>query len=225
MRIVSKIAFTHLLALLCALSLLPGMSAAGDAAAPQQVIEKISSQLKETIDRERERLQTDPGFVYQLAEEILLPHVDFARVSGLVLGKYWRRATPRQKRNFSREFKRLLVRTYATAFHEFGDWEIRYLPVRLSKSGKDATVRTQVLRPEAAEPVEVIYRMHLKDGQWMAYDVKIEGISLITNYRSTFSKEVRRLGMDGLIKKIASLNDTREGVKSLGAAELAGNTR
>ncbi len=178
-------------------------------AEPQLIIQDISGRLMEILENERERLKADPAYVHQLAKEVLLPHVDFAKVSSLVLGKSWRGATNTQKTEFSEQFQRLLVRTYSTAFHEFiGNWEIRYLPVRKNKTGDKVLVRTQVLR-SGGKPVEVVYRMHLKDGNWLAYDVQIEGFSLVTNYRGSFAKEIRQAGMDGLIKKITELNDRR----------------
>ena len=183
----------------------PLVATPGELAPPQQVVEQISNRLHQVLNSDRDRLQHDPDYIYQLANEILVPHVDFSRVSSLVLGKYWRRATPQQREQFSQEFQRLLVRTYSTAFHQFGDWEIRYLPVRMSEDGARAVVRIKVSRP-TAEPVEVLYHMHLKEGEWLAYDVKVDGISLITNYRSTFSREIRRVGIEGLIRKLSGMN-------------------
>lgn len=185
------------------------VAAADEPAEPQQIIQDLSNRLMDILESERERLKADPAYVHRLAKEVLLPHVDFAKVSSLVLGKSWRGATTTQQTAFSEQFQRLLVRTYSTAFHEFiGDWEIRYLPVRKNKTGDKVLVRTQVLRT-GGKPVEVIYRMHLKDGNWMAYDVQIEGFSLVTNYRGSFAKEIRQTGMDGLIRKITELNDKR----------------
>ncbi len=183
----------------------PLVATPGELAPPQQVVEQISNQLHQVLNSDRDRLQRDPGYIYQLANEILVPHVDFPRVSSLVLGKYWRRATPQQREQFSQEFQRLLVPTYFTSCQQVGDWEIRYMPGRRSEDGARAVVRIKVSRP-TAEPVEVLYHMHLKEGEWLAYDVKVDGISLITNYRSTFSKEIRRVGMDGLIDKLSSMN-------------------
>ncbi len=175
---------------------------------PQLVIQDISDQLAAILKRDREKLQSDPAYVYRLANEVLVPHVDFARVSSLVLGKYWRRAKPAQREAFTREFRRLLVRTYSTAFREFDNWQIRHMPLTLKPGEDDVSVRTQVLRGDG-RPVDVVYRMHRKDGDWMAYDVKIEGISLVTNYRSSFNKEVRRGGLDRLIRRISELNESR----------------
>jgi len=197
-----------LFVLLAGLAPLPLM--AEELAEPQQMIQEISDQLQEVLIRERDQIDNEPGYVFEVADKILTPYVDFSRVSSLVLGKYWRRAKPEQKSAFKKQFKQLLVRTYSTAFREFKTWKIKHFPLRMKEGAKSVTVRTQVLRPEAL-PVEVVYRMHRKGGRWMVYDVKIEGISLVTNYRSSFAKEIRRGGMDGLITRIAQLNKQRIG--------------
>lgn len=175
---------------------------------PEQVIQQISERLLEVFSKDQDRLRVDPAQLYQLANEVLVPHIDFSKVSSLVLGKHWQRATPDQREAFRRQFQLLLVRTYSTAFTELKQWEIRFLPTRMSDSGLDTAVRTQLLLPQVA-PIEVLYQMHLKEGSWMAYDVKIDGISLVTNYRTSFGREVRSIGMDGLIRKMTMLNEKR----------------
>jgi len=175
---------------------------------PEYIIQSLSDRLRDVLEQDRERIKTDRAYVYRLADEIVAPHVDFDRVSSLALGKHWRRATPEQKAEFVHQFQRMLVRTYATAFHEFGEWSIRFLPQREGKNASKIMVRSEVLRP-GAPPASVNYRMHHKDGTWKAYDVVIEGVSLVTNYRNSFSREVRRGGMDALIKRITSMNDKR----------------
>ncbi|MCB1751933.1 MAG: ABC transporter substrate-binding protein [Gammaproteobacteria bacterium] len=177
-------------------------------AGPEQVIEQISTRLQAIFSKEQDRLQNDPAYIYQLANEVLVPHIDFSKVSSLVLGKHWNRATPEQQEAFRIQFQQLLVRTYSTAFTELKAWEIRFLPSRVNANGVDTAVRTQLLLPQV-EPIEVLYQMHLKGGNWMAYDVKIDGISLVTNYRTSFNREVRSVGMDGLIKKITMLNEKK----------------
>ena len=186
----------------------PAMVLADAQGEPEGIIRSLSDQLRDVLQQDRERIRTDQGYVFKLADEILAPHVDFDRVSSLALGKHWRRATPEQKAEFIYQFQRMLVRTYATAFHEFGEWSIRFLPRHEEADSKKVVVKTEVTRP-GAPPASVNYRMHFKDGAWKAYDVVVEGISLVTNYRSSFSKEVRQGGMAGLIKRITSLNHRR----------------
>jgi len=175
-------------------------------AGPNQVIQQLSERLLEVIVKEQGRLADDPASLYRLANDVLVPHIDFSKVSSLVLGKHWRRATPDQQDAFRAQFQLLLVRTYSTAFTELKEWEIRFLPNRMNKDGTGASVRTQLLLPQT-DPIEVLYHMHQKEGSWMAYDVKIDGISLVTNYRSSFNREVRTIGLDGLIRKITMLNE------------------
>ncbi len=175
---------------------------------PEAAIQNVSESLKTLLQNNRERIKTDKAYVYQLANEVVAPHVDFNRLSGLALGKHWRRATAQQKQEFMRQFQRLLVRTYATAFREFGEWSLKFFPRHDAEDARKVLVRSEVLRP-GAPPVSVKYRMHRKDGEWLVYDIVIEGISLVTNYRTTFAKEVRRNGMSGLIERITKLNNQR----------------
>lgn len=188
--------------------LLPTIVLADVQGEPEGVIRSLSEQLRDVLQKDRDRIRTDQGYIFQLADEILAPHVDFDRVSSLALGKHWRRATPEQKVEFIYQFQRMLVRTYATAFHEFGEWSIEFLPRHDGGDPKRVVVKTEVTRP-GAPPASVNYRMHFKDGDWKAYDVVVEGISLVTNYRSSFSKEIRKGGMAGLIKRITGLNNKR----------------
>ncbi len=180
---------------------------------PRQVIETISQRLQQVLEQNRERLKNDTAFLYRLADEIFLPHVDMSRVSSLVLGRSWRKATPAQKDAFILEFKHLLIRTYATAIRELGDWEIRMQAQRPRTVKGRALVQTHVLRP-GAQPLAVDYQMHRSKGRWLAYDVKIESISLVTNYRSSFKRLIRQKGIDGLIEELAALNDAKESGQS-----------
>ena len=198
-------------AIICALLLTTAVSAqamATKVAAPQQVIQDVSSQLLELLEQEKALLKQDPARVYALANDVLVPHVDFSRVSNLVLGKHWKRANSEQKERFSSQFQRLLVRTYSTTLSEFTGWDVRYLPVRMNTGDVSAVVHTEVMRT-GAEPVDVIYQMHKNGDRWMAYDIKIDGISLVSNYRNSFSRQVRQQGLDALIDHLTNMNDQR----------------
>jgi phospholipid transport system substrate-binding protein len=143
--------------------------------------------------------------VNQFVNEAILPSTDFDKISSLVLGKLWKTATPEERERFKHEFQTLLVRTYSRAFIEFKDWSIRYLPIEMEPGATKVVVKTEVIQP-SLQPVAVDYRMLLSDGQWKAYDIMIEGVSLVTNYRTTFSSEVQNKGslsavIDGLQKR------------------------
>ena len=176
--------------------------------APQQVIKGVSDQLMGILRSDRQLLEKDPTYVYRVAEDVFSPHIDFDRVASLAMGRYWRRADTGQRAAFIRGFKRLKLHTYATALRELSDWEVTYTPLRMRPDQTEAVVRTQVNR-DGGQPVDVEYRMHLRQGAWLAYDVKIEGISLISNYRSSFTTVARNKGIDGLIEELAAMNATR----------------
>lgn len=158
---------------------------------PQQAIAEASGKLKEKMQ--------NPDFVKDFAqitdfvESAIYPHVDFNRISALVLGKYWRDATPDERAQFNKEFQNLLVRTYSRAFVEFKDWSVRFLPLKMESDATKVVVKTEILQP-GIQPIAVDYRMVLIRGKWKAYDILIEGVSLVTNFRTTFNNEIRNRG-------------------------------
>ncbi|ANE54159.1 toluene tolerance protein [Methylomonas koyamae] len=178
--------------------------AAADLSEPQMAIEDASNKLKQ-------RLQ-DPNFPHDFqkinafVQEVIYPHVDFDLISSLVLGKLWKDASPSEKENFKREFQTLLIRTYSRAFFEFKDWSIRFLPVTPEEDERKVLIKTEVLQP-GLQPIAVNYRMLNVKGQWKAYDIMIEGVSLVTNYRTSFKNEVERTGsLQEVINQLAKRN-------------------
>jgi phospholipid transport system substrate-binding protein len=186
------------------LSVLSATARAGEGLLPpQQVIQRTSDQLQ--VSLQKPEYKSNFRKATEFVEQVINPSIDFDRVSVLVLGKYWKNATPDQKERFKKEFRLLLVRTYTTAFTEYSDWKIRYLPLEMNPSDKKTMVRTEILQP-GAQPVAVNYRMVAEGGQWRVYDVLIEGVSLLQNYRSSFTEEVSRTGIDQLIAHLAERN-------------------
>ena len=139
-------------------------------AAPQRVIQETADQLQ--VSLQKPEYKADFKKATALVDQIIYPHVDFDRVSILVLGKHWRSATPEQRERFKREFRMLLVRTYTTAFTEYANWKIRYLPLD-EASDKKALVKTEILQ-SGGQPVAVNYRMVREGTDWKVYDVLIE---------------------------------------------------
>ncbi len=174
--------------------------------APQLVIQHTSDELQKTL--QRPEYKNNFAKATHLVDGILEAHVDFDRVSMLILGKFWRTATPEQQARFKKEFRMLLVRTYTTAFTEYANWSIRYLPLKLAEGETKALVRTEILQP-GAQPVAVNYRMVNLGNDWKVYDVLIEGISLVQNYRTSFTDEVARTGsLDHLLTTLAQRNSS-----------------
>ncbi|SMF93656.1 phospholipid transport system substrate-binding protein [Methylomagnum ishizawai] len=171
---------------------------------PQVVIQKTADQLQ--VSLQKPEYKSDFRKATALVDQIIEPQIDFDRVSVLILGKLWKTATPEQKDRFKKEFRLLLVRTYTTAFTEYADWKIRYLPLEMNPADKKVMVRTEILQ-SGAQPVGVNYRMILEGSQWKVYDVLIEGVSLLQNYRSSFTDEVARTGsLDQLITHLTERN-------------------
>jgi phospholipid transport system substrate-binding protein len=176
---------------------------AAELSPPQLAIETASTKLQEKM--QDKSFIKDFAKVTRFVNETILPHTDFDKISALVLGKLWKSATPNERERFKKEFQTLLVRTYSRAFVEFKDWSIRYLPLEMENGATKVIVKTEVLQP-GLQPVAVNYRMLLSDGDWKAYDIMIEGVSLVTNYRTTFTNEVQTKGslnavIDGLAKR------------------------
>jgi phospholipid transport system substrate-binding protein len=178
---------------------------AADLLPPQQAIHTASTQLQEKL--QDKSFTKDFAKIAQYVNEVIYPHTDFDRISALVLGKLWKAATPDERERFKHEFQTLLVRTYSRAFVEFKEWSVRFLPLDMENGATKVIVKTEVLQP-GIQPIGVDYRMFYSQGQWKAYDIMIEGVSLVTNYRTTFTNEVQTKGslsavIDGLAKRNA----------------------
>lgn len=188
------------------LSLVPVTKAiADDLLPPQQAIQTASAKLQERM-KDKSFIK-DFAKITQFVNEVIYPHTDFDKISELVLGKIWKTATVDERERFKHEFQTLLVRTYSRAFVEFNDWSVRFLPLEMNGDDKKVVVKTEVLQP-GVQPIGVNYRMLLSDGKWKAYDIMIEGVSLVTNYRTTFSQEIQAKGslnavIEGLVKRNA----------------------
>ncbi len=192
------------------------LSSTATLAAPSEALELVQQTTNSVLDIVRAQpdlFRNDPAKAYALAEEIVLPHFDFERMSSWVLGKHWRTATPEQQTQFVQGFRNLLVRTYSTALREYSpedikerlDRDITYLPLLAAGDATDVTVKTQIQRP-SGPPIAVNYNLYEKNGEWKVYDITVEGISLVTNYRNSFANEIRRDGLDALIAKLAARN-------------------
>ena len=146
-----------------------------------------------------------------MVEDVIVPHFAVPMIARLVLGKHWRGATPLQRDSFAEEFKKLLIRTYATALFEYtGNEKMEIKPLRIKDGDKRTTVQTRVILP-GAPAVPVNYSFILaKSGDWKIYDIKIDGISLVTTYRSTYGQIVQRKGLENLIAELKQKNAVLE---------------
>lgn len=174
-------------------------------AVPEQLVRSTTDQMLALFVENRQMIERDPRSLYGLVDDIVLPHFDFQRMSQWVLGKYWRSASAEQREKFLQEFRNLLVRTYSSLLFDYTSQTIEYLPSRITHNGERATVRTVVNDTDGAK-IPIVYSMYLKNNNWQVYDVAIEGISLVSNYRSTFASEIRSSGLDKLIERLTQRN-------------------
>ena len=175
---------------------------------PQDVIQDTSTRMIDALRQNRAKLDRDPGQIYGLVDQIVLPNFDFELMSRWVLGRAWQQASPDQRRRFTEEFRTLLVRTYAKALLEYSDEDLQLLPQPTVGDGSEVTVKTEV-RLKAGRPIQINYSMHLNNDGWKVYDVKVDGVSLVTNYRSTFANQIRANGMDSVIADLQQRNNSQ----------------
>jgi phospholipid transport system substrate-binding protein len=172
---------------------------------PEALVKQTADDVLTIIKNDKEIQSGNQQKLYAVVEEKILPNFDFDRVSRMVLGKNWKAATPEQQASFQKEFRSLLLRTYSSALGKYKDQVIEYKPMRAEPDAKNVSVKTQILQA-GGQPVAVDYSLVKGDNGWKVYDIVIESVSLVTNYRSQFSNEIRQNGLDSLNKKLADKN-------------------
>lgn len=181
---------------------IPSWAASVDEA--QAIIKETTDKMLTALQAEKENLKTNPEQVYPLVDKIVLPHFDFERMSKLVLAQNWKQATADQKTRFTRAFRDLLVRTYATALVEAAveGVDVVYKQIRAKNDAERITLNTEVKQGNQ-KPISVDYAMYFYDNRWKVYNVTVGGVSLVTNYRNEFANDIKTIKMEGLIDKIA----------------------
>lgn len=172
---------------------------------PVVVLERASTHVIKILHDDHELLKKEPDRVYKIIDDYILPLLDDVTMAKLAMGKNWKKATKKQKISFVKEFKKLLVRTYSKSLIEFKDQSINYFPVKLPADAKKASVKAEVIQP-GGPSIPISYRVRVKNNKWKVYDIKIDGISLVTSYRGTFTQEIRKSGIDGLLEYMHQKN-------------------
>ena len=210
---------TQMLRFLAVLLFVPFASFAQELG-PEDLVKKITSEVMEAIKSDKQLAAGDKQKALKLAEEKILPHVDFEEATRLAVGRGWANATPEQKKSLVTEFRNMLVRTYSNAISAYEGQQMKVLPVRMKPGESEATVHNQFVRPGAPKPVLIDYQMRKTDKGWKIYDIVVEGVSLVLTYRSEFDAIAKQDGIDGLIKRLAQKN-TPAGVGSSKAEKKA----
>ncbi len=172
---------------------------------PENLIRQTSDKVLMQIKANAKQYREDPAKLYALVEDVVLPHFNFVKMTELALGRNRSKVSAQQKPLIVAEFKTLLVRTYGSALLENSDQKIIYLP--MTPSGKEgyATVKTEIDQA-GGFPIPLNYKLHLEEGGWKVYDISVDDVSLVTNYRSSFSRQIKKNGVDGLIKTLRERN-------------------
>jgi phospholipid transport system substrate-binding protein len=179
---------------------------------PEELVKKITSDVMTAIKTDKQLASGDRQKAIKLAEEKILPHIDFLEATRLAVGRAWRDATPEQRKRLVEEFRSMLVRTYSNALEGYEGQEMKVLPSRVKPGETEATVRNQFTRA-GGKPVPIDYQMRKTDSGWKIYDIAVEGISLVLTYRSEFDQVVKQEGIDGLIKRLGQKNEPAKVVK------------
>lgn len=174
----------------------------------EEVVKSTADAVIERLTLEKEAIDSDPGRIYGLVNEIVIPRFDFVSMSKWVLGKRsWRGASASQREQFVGEFKTLLVRTYAKALLEYSNEAIEYLPTENNPNSNLVVIKT-IIKQAGSNAVPIDYRMHVSEGEWKVVDIVVDNVSLVSTYRGSFASEIRKSGLDSLISKLSQRNET-----------------
>ena len=202
----NKLQFKQIInALIVSALLISSVVSAGEIEAPLDLLKRTSDEVIAVLKEKRTAIEADPNLVFQIVDEYILPHLDDVTLAKLALGKNWRKADNNQKIEFVDQFRTLLIRTYGKSLQEFSDQKINFFPVRMKESDTSVTVKSEVLQ-SGGPSIPMDYRLRLKDDAWKVYDIKIDGVSLVTNYRGTFAQEIRKGGMEAVLKMLHEKN-------------------
>ena len=186
-------------------AVLLAVPAAAQELGPEELVKKVTADVLEAVKSDPKLQAGDRKKTLALAEQKVLPHVDFQEAARLAAGKSWQTATPEQQQRITSEFRSMLIRIYSNAIDVYRGQTMKVLPLRMAPNATEVTVRNQYLR-EGRPPVPVEYAMKKTPEGWKIYDIVIEGVSLVLTYRAEFEQISRTSGIDGLIKRLQEKN-------------------
>lgn len=172
--------------------------------APDAMIKRLSGEVLETIRNDSSIKAGDVDKIMVLVDRMLMPHVNFRRMTAAAVGPGWRKASPEQQKRLQDEFKLLLVRTYSGALSQVTNQSVEVKPLRAQPGDKDVLVRTEVRGK--GEPVQVDYRLEKDGNTWRIYNLNVLGVWIVDTYRTQFAQEVNAKGIYGLIETLAARN-------------------
>jgi phospholipid transport system substrate-binding protein len=179
----------------------PAAAQGASAQSPSDVVQTAANGLLKALDADRPTYRNNPSKVSALVDQYILPHVDTQFCAQLVLGKYWKTATPQQRDRFVNAFYHSMMNNYGAALVEFTSNTLKVYPSRVNPGDQNATVRTEMSR-SSGPPVSVNYYMHMTPQGWKAWDVVIDGVSYIMSYRQDFQPQIAQQGLDAVINRL-----------------------
>ncbi len=184
-----------------------GMCAAvsADERTPEQIVEQTSNDILQIINEQSERIKSEEGYVNQVINDLVLPVIDLQSMGKLILGKHWKTANDEQRDQFIEQFKAMLIRTYAKSIADYGHAKVTVLPNTTEQKKKRHRVRSE-LDLGSGTPLQVDYVFRRKDDSWKVFDLVVDGLSLIKNFRTSFSQEISETSLDALIERLKNTN-------------------
>jgi phospholipid transport system substrate-binding protein len=188
-----------------AFSLFLAVGASAQELGPEELVKKVTADVLDSVKSDKQLAAGDRRKALALAEQKILPHVDFREATLLAMGKSWHTATPAQQTQVVDAFRQMLVRIYSNSIDVYRGQTMKVLPVRMAPGATEVVVRNHYLR-DGRPPVAVEYSMKKSAEGWKIYDIAVEGVSLVLTYRAEFEQVTRTSGVDGLIKRLAEKN-------------------
>ncbi len=173
---------------------------------PDALVKANASEVLAIIKKDKDIQAGNKEKIRELVEAKVLPHFDFTRMTRLAVGRFWRQATPAQQQELVNEFRSLLVRTYSASLTSYKDQKIEYKPLKMAPGATEVVVKTVVLQP-GGQPIPIDYGMEKTPEGWKVYDITVDGVSLVVNYRSSFAQEVQQGGIEQLIRTLHQKNN------------------
>lgn len=182
-----------------------GGNAMAQQEAPDVLVKRISQEIIDLAKNDKEIQAGNQKRVYDMVESKILPYIDFPRMTSLAAGKSWKEATPDQQKQLTNEFRTLLVFTYSGAISQIKDQRVEFKPMRAAPDDTEVEVRSQVIQTRG-EPIQLNYRLEKLASGWKIFDINVLGAWLVETYKGSFSAEITKSGIDGLIKTLADKN-------------------
>ena len=181
---------------------------------PQPLIENMIDNLLDELSANAEQIKQNPSVAYELSNELVVPYLDFPRITRIIIGKYWRDANDEQRERLIDEISALLIRSYVTAMTAYADdtlldEQVVYLPSRYKKGDKKASVRAEI-HLDSGETIDVRYALYRTNERWKIYDISFENVSLALTYRVSFGDIIKNNGLNDLISQLENRNKKGE---------------